>query len=115
LTQGLCLGNDTPMATPFTDYMNRLRDQLLGPLGKLPVEVRREIIEGRIVEGALNAFVVRVRANATSVKQEHIDELKAAGFDEDEIFDATVCAAFVAGVERYQAALNALKAANDAP
>ena len=115
LTQRLRIGDDALMPTPFSDYMNRLREQLLGPLGKLPLPVRREIIEGRIVEGVLNSFVVRVRANATSVKQEHIEELRAAGFDEDEIFDATVCAAFVAGAERYEAAMNALKGANDAP
>jgi alkylhydroperoxidase/carboxymuconolactone decarboxylase family protein YurZ len=100
---------------PFSDYLNRLRGQLLGPLGRLSAELRRDIIEGRIVEGALNAFVVRVRANAASVTQEHIDQLKAEGLDEDEIYDATVCAAFVAGAERYNAALNALNEAKDAP
>src|SRR5262245_3920735 len=103
------------MSASFVDYMDRVREQLLGPLGKLPVAVRREILEGRIVEGVLNAFVVRVRANAASVTQQHIDELKASGLDEDEIFDATVCAAFVAGAERYQAAVNALKEASNAP
>jgi pyruvate/oxaloacetate carboxyltransferase len=99
----------------YADYLNRLKDQLLGPLGKLPAAVRRDIIEGRIVEGVLNTFIVRVRANATSVTQEHIDELKASGLTEDEILDATLCAAFVAGTERYEAAMRALEEAKDAP
>ena len=100
---------------PFPEYLEKLRAQLVGPLGKLSEPIRRDILEGRIVEGALNAFVVRVRANATSITQAHIDELKASGLDEDEIFDAAVCAAFFAGAERWQAAMNALKEAGDAP
>jgi len=99
----------------YSEFQNQLKAQLLGPLGKLPLEIRRDILERRILDGVLNGFVVRVRANATSVTQEHIDELKASGMDEDEIFDAAVCAAFVAGAERYQAALDALKATDDAP
>jgi len=102
------------MRDSYSDYLSRLREQLLGPLGKLSPGIRRDILEGRIVEGALNAFVVRIRGNASSVTQEHIDELKAAGLDEDEIFDAAVCAAFVAGAERYQAAMKALNEAGDA-
>jgi hypothetical protein len=99
---------------PFGPFLERLRQQLVGPLGKLPAHVRRDIIEGRILDGPLNAFVVRVRANATSVTQQHIDELKASGLDEDEIFDAAVCAAFVAGVERYEAGMKALRGSSDA-
>ena len=109
------MGDDVAVRQSYADHLNRLKEQLLGPLGKLSVAVRRDVLEGRIVEGVLNAFVVRVRANATSVTQEHIDELKASGLSEDEIFDATLCAAFVAGAERYQAAMNALKEAKDAP
>ena len=102
------------MRESYSDYLNRLREQLLGPLGKLAPGVRRDILDGRIVEGAVNAFVVRVRGNASSVTQQHIDELKASGLDEDEIFDAAVCAAFVAGAERYQTAMKALQESADA-
>jgi hypothetical protein len=68
---------------PYPDFLKRLREQLLGPAGRLAANVRRDIVEGRIVEGVLNAFVVRVRANASSVTQEHIYELKMKGYDED--------------------------------
>jgi alkylhydroperoxidase/carboxymuconolactone decarboxylase family protein YurZ len=99
----------------YADFLQRLSEQLLGPRGKLAAAVRRDILEGRILEGALNAFVVRVRANAPTVTQAHIDELRANGMDEDEIFDAAVCAAFYAGAERFQAVVSALKEAGDAP
>jgi hypothetical protein len=103
------------MRQSYAEFLRQLREQLLGPLGKLPASIRRDILEGRIIDGPLNAFVVRVRANATSVTQTHIDELKASGLDEDEIFDAAICAAFYAGFERFQAGMNALKGTTDAP
>jgi hypothetical protein len=115
LTSPRRVGDSLEVRQPYADFLRQLREQLLGPLGKLPASVRLDILEGRIVDGVLNTFVVRVRANATSVTQGHIDELKAAGLDEDEIFDAAVCAAFYAGFERYQAGVNALKGTTDAP
>ena len=97
----------------YGDFLDRLKDTLLGSLGTLPVDVRSGIIEGRILEDPLNAFVVRVRANATSINDDQIAELKASGLTEDEIFEATVCAAFVAGLERYEVAMKALKESAD--
>jgi hypothetical protein len=97
------------MRNSYAKFMERLRKRLLEPDAELPGDVRREIIEGRIVDEPLNAFVVRIRANASSITQEHIDQLKAKGFAEDQIFEATVCAAFRAGLERYQAAMSALE------
>jgi hypothetical protein len=97
------------MRKAYAAFLEQLKEQLLGASGSLPVEVRRDIIQGRILEGALNAFVVRVRANATSVSQADIDLLKADGASEDDIFEAAVCAAYVAGAERFEAGLRAMK------
>ena len=102
------------MRTSFGEYMDALRARLLDASGRLPVSVRTDILEGRIAPGLLNAFVVRVRASATTVTPEHIAELRASGLDEDQIFEATVCAAVRAGIERYQAAMNALSEHRDA-
>jgi hypothetical protein len=79
-----------------------LRQTLTGPSGRLASALRREVIEGRILEEPLNGFVIRVRANAASIGAEEIAELKRSGLSEDEIFEATVCAAFRAGLERYE-------------
>ncbi len=103
------------MRRSYAEFLEQLKKALLGPSAKLPLNVRQDILEGRILEGVLNAFVVRVRGNASSITQEHIDELKAKGLSEDEIFEATVCAAFVAGAERYQAAMKAMAGSTDAP
>jgi len=99
----------------YSEYLAKLKARLLGPLGKLDPNVRRDIVEGRIVEEPLNSFVVRVRASAFTVTQAHVDQLKASGVDEDSIFEATVCAAFVAGLERWQVAMKALGRSDDAP
>src|SRR5688572_32900872 len=101
------------MRTSYGEFIVRLRQELEGPLGKLAFKLRTDILEGRILEEPLNGFVVRVRANATSVTQQHIDELKASGLDEDGIFEASVCAAFVAGMERWQAAMKAMGKPSD--
>jgi hypothetical protein len=103
------------MSESFAGRLAQLKTQLLGPLGKLSAEVRRDIVEGRIIEEPLNAFVIRVRASASTVTQAHVDALKASGLDEDSIFDATVCAAFVAGMERWTLAMKALGRSDDAP
>ena len=102
------------MRAPYAEFITRLKRQLEGPLGKLPLKTRQDILEGRILDEPLNGFVVRVRANATSVTQEHIDELKATGLDEDDIFDAAVCGSFFAGWERWQAGMKALGKSGDA-
>jgi hypothetical protein len=77
--------------------------------------VRRDILDGRILSEPLNNFVVRVRANASSIGPTHVSELKAIGMSEDEIFEATVCAAYRASVERYAAFQAALGDGDDAP
>jgi alkylhydroperoxidase/carboxymuconolactone decarboxylase family protein YurZ len=104
---------DASVRDGYQELLGKLKQQLLGPLGKLAEQTRRDIIAGRIVDARLNDLVVRVRANASSVTQAHIDALKAAGTDEDEIFDAVVCAAFLAGEERYEATLAVLAKAGD--
>jgi alkylhydroperoxidase family enzyme len=106
--------DDGPMRASYEKFLDKLREQLLTPKASLPLDVRRDILDGRIVEGALNAFIVRVRGSASSITQAHIDQVKAAGFDEDAIFEAAICAALVAGTERYHAAIKAISEAGDA-
>jgi alkylhydroperoxidase family enzyme len=103
------------MRASYGKFLEQLRAQLLTPKASLALDVRRDILDGRIVEGALNAFVVRVRGSASSMTQAHIDHTKSAGFTEDAIFEAAVCAACFAGIERYQAAMKAISEADHAP
>jgi alkylhydroperoxidase family enzyme len=60
------------------------------------------------VPEAARAYVDTVRSNASLVTDADVEELKAAGYDEDRIFELTVAAAVAAGLERRDAALRTL-------
>jgi alkylhydroperoxidase family enzyme len=56
----------------------------------------------------MTAYLDKVRLHAYKVTDGDIEQLKAAGFSEDEIFEHTVSAATAAGLERLDAALATL-------
>src|SRR6188474_860299 len=103
------------MQTSYAKFLDRLREVLLGSSGVLPLSTRENILAGRILERPLNGFVVRVRANASSVTPEHLKELLRSGLLEDEVFEAAICAAVVAGFERYESGMKALRDGSHAP
>jgi alkylhydroperoxidase family enzyme len=55
------------------------------------------------------AYLEKVRSGAYAVTDRDVDELKAAGYSEDEIFEQTVSAAVSAGLERLEAGLRAMR------
>ena len=59
----------------------------------------------RPAPAAMEPYLERVRLAAYRVTDEDVDELRAAGFTEDEIFEQTVAAAVSAGLGRLEAAL----------
>jgi alkylhydroperoxidase family enzyme len=56
----------------------------------------------------LAPYLEKVRLHAHRVTDRDVDELKALGYTEDEIFEHTVSAATAAGLERLDAALESL-------
>jgi alkylhydroperoxidase family enzyme len=54
------------------------------------------------------AYLEKIRTRAYTVTDADIDELKAAGHSEDEIFEQTVSAAVAAGLLRLEAGLQAM-------
>jgi alkylhydroperoxidase family enzyme len=54
-------------------------------------------------------YLEKVRLHAYEVTDRDVDELKNAGFTEDEIFEHTVAAATASGLERLAAALEKLR------
>ena len=64
---------------------------------------------GRPAPPALNGYLELVRRHAYRVTDRDVEELKAAGFSEDEIFEHTVAAAVAAGLDRRDAGLSALR------
>jgi len=57
----------------------------------------------------LARYLEKVRLHAYRVTDRDVQELKDAGFSEDELFEHTVSAAVAAGLERREAALRALR------
>jgi len=56
----------------------------------------------------LSSYLEKVRLHAYKVTDHDVDELKAAGFGEEEIFEHTVSVAVGAGLERLDAGLRTL-------
>ena len=54
-------------------------------------------------------YLAKVRLHAYEVSDRDVEELKAAGFSEDEIFEQTVSTATAAGLERLDAGLATLR------
>ena len=74
------------------------------------VAALREAAEpDREVPPELEPYVEKVRLHAYKVTDLEVEELKAAGFAEDELFEHTVSAAVAAGLERLDAARRALE------
>jgi alkylhydroperoxidase family enzyme len=81
------------METRYDQLIDRLR-AAARPEGEPPVE--------------LSAYLEKVRFHAYTVTDRDVEELKAAGFSEDEIFEHTVSAAVAAGLGRLDAGLATL-------
>ena len=62
----------------------------------------------RAAPAELTGYLEKVRLHAYKVTHSDVDELKAAGLSEDEIFEHTVSASVAAGLERLDAGLGTL-------
>ena len=71
--------------------------------------LRRAATPDRPTPPGLASYLEKVRLHAYEVTDRDIEELKAAGFSEDEIFEHTVGAATAAGLRRLDAALEVLQ------
>lgn len=82
--------------------------------GALDPEVRGAIAVGREVPPDLAPYLEKVARCAYKVTDEDVQSLREAGYTEDQIFEATVCAALGAGLTRLRAGLVALEASDHA-
>src|SRR5262245_35641451 len=74
----------------------------------LIAELRRASQPERPAPPEFAAYLRKVRLHAYKVTNRDVEELKAAGYNEDDIFEQTVSAAVAAGLERLDAGLRAL-------
>lgn len=89
--------------------MQRIRQAALAGPGELDPAVRRAIATRTEVPQTLAPFTEKVHRHAYRVVDADVAALRAAGYTEDEIFEATVAAAVGAGFARLDAGLRALK------
>jgi alkylhydroperoxidase family enzyme len=74
----------------------------------LMTRLRAAAAPGRTAPAELSGYLEQVRLHAYKVTDRDVDELKAVGLSEDEIFEHTVSVAVAAGLERLDAGLGTL-------
>jgi alkylhydroperoxidase family enzyme len=57
---------------------------------------------------AMATYLAKVRDRAYTVTDADVEQLKADGFSEDEIFEQTVAVAIAQGLRRYDAAIDVI-------
>jgi alkylhydroperoxidase family enzyme len=100
------------MSDRHAGAVERLAASVLETQGTLDREVRKAIAEegaGGEIPPALLPYLDKVSHRAYSVTDEDVAALKQSGLSEDQIFEATVTAAFGAGLKRLRAGLAALE------
>ena len=95
------------------DRLHGLRDRVVDEPGDLSPIVRRAALSGSDVPDAAQAYTEKVRRHAYKVVDRDVEELKSAGWSEDEIFELTVATALGAGLSRLEHARRVLKEAGD--
>ncbi len=75
----------------------------------LVAELRAAAYPGRHAPTEFATYLEKVRLHAYQVTDRDVQELQAAGFSEDEIFEQTISAAVAAGLERLDSGLATLE------
>ena len=100
------------MQTRYDEKMRRLEGRLLDGPGATEPQMRRAAADGDPVGDPLvDGYLEKIRRHAYTLTQADIDAMTAAGWDEDRIFELSICAAFGAARLRQRAGLAALDAA----
>ena len=95
------------------DQLHELHDRVVDGPGELPPIVRRAAASGSEVPPVAQAYTEKVRLHAYKVVDRDVEELKSAGWSEDQIFELTVATALGAGLSRLEHACRMLQAARD--
>ena len=94
---------------PYDRKFRRLQKAVLSSPGSLEPAIRQTISEGQSPSGPLGAYARKVAEHAYLVTDEDIAELHRVHYTDDQIFEATVCAALGAGLLRLEYVMRALQ------
>src|SRR5438045_1478661 len=104
------------MNDPWADRIDRIVATVRNGPGGLVPELRQLVMDSARLPELLGSYVAKVAAHPEAVDDADIQALLAAGYTEDQIFEATVSAALGAGLSRLEAGLGALRGLKaDAP
>ena len=93
------------------EVFRRVHDAVLGDAGALPRATRLALATGSGIPPELEAYAHKVARHAYRVTDRDVDALRAAGYDDDAIFEVTVSVALGAGLHRRDVGLAALERA----
>jgi alkylhydroperoxidase family enzyme len=96
------------MDPKFQTKLQDLERRLLRQPGTLDPEVRKAVATGGDVPDAAAAYVDKVRRHAYKVTDRDIEQLREAGYSEDQIFELTLAAAYGAARARLDTGLDAM-------
>jgi alkylhydroperoxidase family enzyme len=82
--------------------LEELRERVTEGPGELSRSTRRAAATGQPVPGAAQAYTDKVRRHAYKVTDRDVEDLKAAGWSEDEIFELTIAIAMGEGLSRVE-------------
>jgi alkylhydroperoxidase family enzyme len=98
---------------PYERGIQLIKQAALSDYGHLSLELRRAALSandsGNEINGLLGEYVSLVKRRAWDITDADIEALRQAGLAEDQIFEATVCAALGAGLLRLERGLAALR------
>ena len=99
-----------PVTDPYAEERRALVEAVTRGAGHLSPELRTAIVDrtrgqasDAVIPDALARFVDRVAKNAPEITDADVDAVKAAGIDEETVFEAIVAAALGASLARLEA------------
>jgi alkylhydroperoxidase family enzyme len=99
---------DVTSIDPYESMMRRLQHGVFSGPGKLDASLRQAIGEGEQIGGTLGQFAGKIAQRDYNCLDTCISRLRSEGYSDDQIFEATVCAAVGAGTKRLRLVLNAI-------
>jgi hypothetical protein len=100
------------MRTRFSQKLERLQVRVLDGPGVLEPSRRRLAFEGPpLGDDLADRYVGTIHRNAYKIVDRDLDELRGAGWSEDQIFELSISAAFGAAQRRLDAGLGTVEAA----
>ena len=95
----------------YAQRWRRVEDAILRSSGTLDAGVREALTAGREIPEPLALYVDKVTRHAYRVTDDDVLALLAAGYSQDQIFEATLSIALGTAQTRLRAGLDALRAA----